>query len=78
LQFTRETAGKKVGRQHFFQVFTTAWDRSCTVDDIQAGFRKTGTGIFPFNKQAILKLALLPSLTTVTVTAVTLGKLDTL
>jgi len=62
LKFTRETAGKKVGRQHFFQVFTPAWEKSSSVENIQAGFRKTG--IFPFNQQAIPKCAFLPSLTT--------------
>ena len=62
LKFTRETGGKKVGRQHFFQVFTPAWERSSSTENIQAGFRKTG--IFPFNQQAIPKCAFLPSLTT--------------
>lgn len=62
LKFTRETAGKKVGRQHFFQVFTPAWERSSSVENIQAGFRRTG--IFPFNQEAIPKSAFLPSLTT--------------
>jgi len=62
LKFTRGTGGKKVGRQHFFKVFTPAWERSNSTENIQAGFRKTG--IFPFNSQAIPKCAFLPSLTT--------------
>lgn len=62
LKFTRDTGGKKVGRQHFFNVFTPAWERSISTENIQSGFRKTG--IFPFNHQAIPKSAFLPSLTT--------------
>ena len=62
LKFTKDTAGQKVGKQHFFRIFTPAWEKSATVVNIQAGFRSTG--IFPFNPQAVKETAFLPSLTT--------------
>jgi len=62
LEFTRKTGGKKVGRNHFFEVFVPAWLKSATVENIQSGFRRSG--IFPFNPDAVPKNVFLPSLTT--------------
>ena len=59
--FTRNTAGRKLEKRDFFLVFNKAWSRSMTVVNAQGAFR--GSGIFPFNPNAIPKNAFLPSTT---------------
>lgn len=61
LSYTRATGGKKCGKSDFFQIFTPAWTRCSTVENIQSGFRSSG--IFPVNFSAIPDIAYLPSLT---------------
>lgn len=61
LSYTRGTGGKKCGKADFFQIFTPAWTRCSTVENIQSGFRSSG--IFPVNVTAIPEIAYLPSLT---------------
>ena len=61
LSYTRGTGGKKCGKSDFFQIFTPAWTRCSTVENIQSGFRSSG--IFPVNFNAIPDIAYLPSLT---------------
>lgn len=61
LSYTRGTGGKKCGKSDFFQIFTPAWTRCSTVENIQSGFRSCG--IFPIHFNAIPDSAYLPSLT---------------
>lgn len=61
LSYTRSTGGKKCGKSDFFRIFTPAWLRCSTVENIQSGFRSSG--IFPVNFNAIPDMAYLPSLT---------------
>lgn len=61
LRYTRGTGGKKCGKLDFFQIFTPAWARCSSVENIQSGFRSSG--IFPVNLTAIPDVAYLPSLT---------------
>lgn len=61
LSYTRGTGGKKCGKADFFTIFTPAWTRCSTVENIQSGFRSSG--IFPVNSNAIPDIAYLPSLT---------------
>ena len=62
LQYTRDHGGVKVGKKNFFKVFSPAWQKSATVENLQSGFR--ATGMFPVNSRAIPEVAYLPSMTT--------------
>ena len=59
--FTRDTAERKLEKKDFFLVFNKSFERSMTVENARGGFR--GTGLFPFNPQAIPEEAFAPSRT---------------
>ena len=61
-EYTRDTAGRKLEKKDFFIVFNQAWDYGVTTENCQGGFR--GTGLFPFNRNAIPDCAFAPSATT--------------
>lgn len=61
-EYTRDTAGRKLEKKDFFIVFNQAWDYGVTTENCQGGFR--GTGLFPFNQNAIPACAFAPSATT--------------
>lgn len=61
LQYTRDNGGVKVGKKNFFKVFTPAWEKISTVDNLQSGFR--ATAMFPVNFHAVPGVAFVPSMT---------------
>ncbi|KAK0137432.1 hypothetical protein N1851_026357 [Merluccius polli] len=74
-KWTRMMAGQKLSRMEFFPVFSRAWAKAATVENVQAGFR--GTGMFPLNKDVLPETAFAPSKTTERVLPSTLPSLHT-
>ena len=62
LEFNKETAGRKPSKAEFIQLFKNAWEKAATVEVVQGGFR--GTGMFPWNPNAIPSVAYCASATT--------------
>lgn len=57
-KWIRRTAGQKLPQT----LVPQAWQKTATVENVQAGFR--GTGMFPVNKNMILDNVYKPSITT--------------
>ena len=62
LKFNNDTAGRKPSKVEFLQLFKKAWGKAATVEVVQGGFR--GTGMFPWNPNAIPGVAYCASATT--------------
>ena len=58
----RLSAGSKMTKEQFFQLFSSACKKSGTVENAQAGF--CATGLFPLNRNKVPAKAFLPSMTT--------------
>ena len=56
----KSSGAKKLAKTEFFQIFSPAWKRAVTVNQIKAGFRNTG--IWPVNRTAIPDSKIGPSL----------------
>ena len=59
-EYVKSSGAKKLAKTEFFQIFTPAWRKACTVNQIKAGFRNTG--IWPVNRDAIPDSKIGPSL----------------
>ena len=59
LKAVNDMAGITSGKSGFFRIFTPAWNKACSVETAQSGFR--GCGLFPVNQRVIPKGAYEPS-----------------
>ena len=59
-QYVRKTAAKKLSKAEFFEVFSPAWLKAITVNQIRAGF--WNTGVWPIDRQAISDAKIGPSI----------------
>ena len=59
-QYVRSSGAKKLSKAEFFHVFSPAWVKAITVNQIKAGFRNTG--VWPVDRKAISDSKIGPSL----------------
>ena len=59
-QYVRSSGAKKLSKAEFFNVFSPAWVKAITVNQIKAGFRNTG--VWPVDRKAISDSKIGPSL----------------
>ena len=59
-QYVRSSRAKELSKAEFFYVFSPAWVKAITVNQIKAGFRNTG--VWPVDRKAISDSKIGPSL----------------
>ena len=59
-QYVRSSGAKKLSKAEFFCVFSPAWVKAITVNQVKAGFRNTG--VWPVDRKAISDSKIGPSL----------------
>ena len=59
-QYVRSSGAKKLSKVEFFHVFSPAWVKAITVNQIKAGFRNTG--VWQVDRKAISDSKIGPSL----------------
>ena len=59
-KYVRSSGAKKLSKAEFFNVFSPAWVKAITVNQIKAGFRNTG--VWPVDRKAISDSKIGPSL----------------
>ena len=58
-KFNRRVGGRGIQKSEFFSVFNLAWEKSMTMKNIKAGYKRTG--IWPVNRAAIPSYVTEPS-----------------
>ena len=58
-KFNRRVGGRDIQKSEFFSVFNLAWEKSMTMKNIKAGYKRTG--IWPVNRAAIPSYVTEPS-----------------